>query len=468
MSQAASAFSSRNAEPGSTRRSIRSRAGSFPRERCRSTRLLAAARRDLRRALAQLGDERLHPPLAAGEGRRRARSVEVSRAHAGRVTVRSACVLPRSRARRRPGVFRSARAGARSATLLRPELARAHADLPSSAGELEGLARARPSLIANSMGCQVAPVLAVRTARSRGSARPRRTDRRSERAQPVRQAFRLALDAWFEPPSLTATSCCGSTCAAGRRGSIQQARFALADAIEERLPRIGAPTLVIRGAHDPLCPARWGQEAAALLPDGGSSRSPAPRTRCTTRTRSEVASRGQSFARRKLEHRSADLVRPVEHRHVRGSANELEAGTRARRRGTPSRGRAGSAGHGRPREAGSARERPSGRGERHRRAASLRRRGRSQRAGAKRVVGKAGQEEGAGPHQRRRERHDRADRRAARNAGRCRRGRAGRPSPDGEAASRTASRPPSEWPTYVAGLRSANRCAIRSTRSSGS
>src|SRR4051812_12610707 len=36
MSQAARAFSSRNAPPGSTRRSMRSRAVSFPRERCRS------------------------------------------------------------------------------------------------------------------------------------------------------------------------------------------------------------------------------------------------------------------------------------------------------------------------------------------------------------------------------------------------------------------------------------------------
>ncbi len=42
-----------------------------------------------------------------------------------------------------------------------------------------------------------------------------------------------------------------------------------------------------------------------------------------------------------------------------------------------------------------------------------------QRPRANRVVGKAGQEEGACPYQRRRERHDGADRRPARNAGRC-------------------------------------------------
>src|SRR5947209_1329585 len=56
MSHAARGESSRNAVSGSTRRSTRSRAVSFPLER-----LLAAAARDLRRALAQFVDERLHP-----------------------------------------------------------------------------------------------------------------------------------------------------------------------------------------------------------------------------------------------------------------------------------------------------------------------------------------------------------------------------------------------------------------------
>ncbi len=53
--------------PGSTSRSIRSRAGSLPRERVALHRLLAAAERDLRRALAQLGDELLHPRPAPRE-----------------------------------------------------------------------------------------------------------------------------------------------------------------------------------------------------------------------------------------------------------------------------------------------------------------------------------------------------------------------------------------------------------------
>ena len=51
----------------------------------------------------------------------------------------------------------------------------------------------------------------------------------------------------------------------GPRRLFGQAHFALADAIEERLPAIQVPALVMRGVHDPLCPAPWGQQAAALL-----------------------------------------------------------------------------------------------------------------------------------------------------------------------------------------------------------
>ena len=43
---------------------------------------------------------------------------------------------------------------------------------------------------------------------------------------------------------------------------------ALADRIEEKLPHIQAPTLVVRGARDPLVPSRWAEGGHALLPHG--------------------------------------------------------------------------------------------------------------------------------------------------------------------------------------------------------
>jgi pimeloyl-ACP methyl ester carboxylesterase len=42
----------------------------------------------------------------------------------------------------------------------------------------------------------------------------------------------------------------------------------LADPIEELLPRVTAPTLVVRGERDAIVPRDWAQEAARLLPYG--------------------------------------------------------------------------------------------------------------------------------------------------------------------------------------------------------
>jgi pimeloyl-ACP methyl ester carboxylesterase len=146
---------------------------------------------------------------------------------------------------------------------VRPELGK---PLPISAlaAQLEAELRGPAVVVANSMGCQVATDLAVR--------RPELvqalvlvgpTVDPSTRSA-VRHAFRLARDAWFEPPKLTGIVL-RDYLRYGPARLLQQARYALEDAIEERLPAIAAPALVLRGAYDPLCPARWGQEAAGLL-----------------------------------------------------------------------------------------------------------------------------------------------------------------------------------------------------------
>ncbi len=38
--------------------------------------------------------------------------------------------------------------------------------------------------------------------------------------------------------------------------------------IEKTLPRMRQPTLVVRGALDPLCSQSWAETVASLLPDG--------------------------------------------------------------------------------------------------------------------------------------------------------------------------------------------------------
>ena len=45
-------------------------------------------------------------------------------------------------------------------------------------------------------------------------------------------------------------------------------RYALEDRIEEKLPYMRVPTLVVRGSRDPIVPQHWAKEATRLLPMG--------------------------------------------------------------------------------------------------------------------------------------------------------------------------------------------------------
>jgi pimeloyl-ACP methyl ester carboxylesterase len=45
-------------------------------------------------------------------------------------------------------------------------------------------------------------------------------------------------------------------------------RMALKDRIEDKLPRVQAPTLVVRGSRDPIVPQRWAERVTELLPRG--------------------------------------------------------------------------------------------------------------------------------------------------------------------------------------------------------
>lgn len=55
---------------------------------------------------------------------------------------------------------------------------------------------------------------------------------------------------------------------AGLRRALDAFRRMIEDPIEEKLPRIQAPTLVVRGSRDPIVPQRWAEEVTHLLPRG--------------------------------------------------------------------------------------------------------------------------------------------------------------------------------------------------------
>lgn len=122
-------------------------------------------------------------------------------------------------------------------------------------------------VVANSMGCQVAAELAVH--------RPELVEALvlvgptvDPRARGlVRSLARLLADAWYEPPRLTAIVAVDYV-TMGPLDVLKQARHALAHRIEELLPRVEQEAVVVRGAHDRLCPERWAREASSLLSRG--------------------------------------------------------------------------------------------------------------------------------------------------------------------------------------------------------
>lgn len=136
---------------------------------------------------------------------------------------------------------------------------------------LGGLARrvGRPvPLVANSYGAQVVLALA--------DAEPGLVDRLvliGPTVDPVyrgwaRHAWRLAVDSSREPPSLWPTLA-RDYASMGPRRVLATAGSALRDRPESRLPRVGTPVLVLRGARDAITTDAWCRRLAALAPHGG-------------------------------------------------------------------------------------------------------------------------------------------------------------------------------------------------------
>jgi pimeloyl-ACP methyl ester carboxylesterase len=123
------------------------------------------------------------------------------------------------------------------------------------------------ALVANSLGCQIVVDLAVRRpelVQALVLAAPT-IDRHARNAGT--QIARWLKDVPYERPSLAFVHL-RDFALAGPHRSLQTFRFTLADRIEEKLPRVQAPTLVVRGERDPIVPQQWAEEVTRLLPHG--------------------------------------------------------------------------------------------------------------------------------------------------------------------------------------------------------
>lgn len=123
------------------------------------------------------------------------------------------------------------------------------------------------ALVANSMGCQAAVEVAIR--------RPELVSHLVLMGPTVDPHLRpwpklvpgFALDCTREPPSLW-WIIARDYATMGPRRFVGMARHANAHHIEERLPLVTQPTLVIRGARDGFVSQRWCEEMTALLVRG--------------------------------------------------------------------------------------------------------------------------------------------------------------------------------------------------------
>lgn len=123
------------------------------------------------------------------------------------------------------------------------------------------------NMIGSSFGCQIAAELA-----RRHPAAVRRLVLQGPTVDPrarslARQLWRLVKNSRIESPALGGIAKTDYR-KAGFRRIVGTLRVMLRGRIEEALPGVQAPTLVLAGRRDPVAPPDWAEQVARLLPRG--------------------------------------------------------------------------------------------------------------------------------------------------------------------------------------------------------
>jgi pimeloyl-ACP methyl ester carboxylesterase len=189
-------------------------------------------------------------------------------------------------------------------------------ELAEKLGTWLGARRLRhPVLVANSMGCQVVTYLATE--------RPDRvgplvligpTVDPARRGAP-RQIAAALRDAAREPYSLLGIAA-RDNAGAGLSYLLAMARSALADRIEDRLPKIEQEVVVVFGETDGFVSREWAEQVTALLPRGRLVVAPGE-PHAVHYTRPDlVADIVRDLLVEEREDAIGELSRRLEHRHV--------------------------------------------------------------------------------------------------------------------------------------------------------
>ena len=178
----------------------------------------------------------------------------------------------------------------------------------------------------NSMGCQVVvDLLARRPDRALATVLIGPTVDRHARSW-TRQAARLGSDGLREQPSLVRIAA-AEYLLYGPVRLMRTASYALADRIEDDLPRASAPTLVIRGERDPLAPRGWTEEVVALMPHARLVELRGEPHACHYSAPGLVASVVRRFVQ-EVEDECGEGVGRLPHRHVSGARDDREPSVR--------------------------------------------------------------------------------------------------------------------------------------------
>jgi 2-hydroxy-6-oxonona-2,4-dienedioate hydrolase len=124
----------------------------------------------------------------------------------------------------------------------------------------------RPALVGNSFGCQVIVELAARHPDRVACAVLQGPTMDAAARSLGRQSWRWLRDLVQERPDPRARL--RDYHDAGVRRVLATYRLALGHRVEEQLPRVAAPTLVVRGPDDPIVSQAWAETVASLLPAG--------------------------------------------------------------------------------------------------------------------------------------------------------------------------------------------------------
>jgi len=179
----------------------------------------------------------------------------------------------------------------------------------------------RATFVGNSMGCQVLVDLAAR--------RPERVDRlvlTSPTVDPdARNGLlvlaRLVSDLPHERLSLVPILV-QDYVRFGVVRFVQTGLYALEDRPEDKLPRVQAPTLVVRGDLDPLVPERWAEQIRDLLPHGRLVVLHGEPHACHYSAPDRVA----ALVLEERQQGARDVGGSVEHRDVSGPGHDDDAG----------------------------------------------------------------------------------------------------------------------------------------------